>query len=191
MKFFTYDRDNESLVLNVPEILLTKEFAKLLELGRNKTKNDKTGKNKERAYKEFTYMYLALDWESQYFNIPEQDRHEAALEDSELTEAEFSDPDFRSACRKYEELQNSNISIRLLKSAMKAVETVIFYLEHVDVSDKDEVTGKPIYKTKDLIIEIKGCKDLIVGIQELEKQVKKDIAPDNKLRGGAEAGFFD
>ena len=47
MKFFTYDRDNESLVLNVPEILLTKEFAKLLELGRNKTKNDKTGKNKE------------------------------------------------------------------------------------------------------------------------------------------------
>lgn len=78
MKFFTYDRDNESLVLNVPEILLTKEFAKLLELGRNKTKNDKTGKNKERAYKEFTYMYLALDWESQYFNIPEQDRHEPA-----------------------------------------------------------------------------------------------------------------
>ena len=74
---------------------------------------------------------------------------------------------------------------------MKAVETVIFYLEHVDVSEKDEVTGKPIYKTKDLIIEIKGCKDLIVGIQELEKQVKKDIAPDNKLRGGAEAGFFD
>ena len=169
MKFFTYDRDNESLVLNVPEILLTKEFAKLLELGRNKTKNDKTGKNKERAYKEFTYMYLALDWESQYFNIPEQDRHEAALNDASLTEEEFNDSDFRDACKRYEEIQNSNISIRLLKSAMKSVETVIYYLDHVDVNERNPIDGKRIFKTKDLIIEIKGCKDLIVGIQELEK----------------------
>ena len=74
---------------------------------------------------------------------------------------------------------------------MKSVETVIYYLDHVDVNERNPIDGKPIFKTKDLIIEIKGCKDLIVGIQELEKQVKKDIAPDNKLRGGAEAGFFD
>ena len=74
---------------------------------------------------------------------------------------------------------------------MLAVETVIYYLENVDISERDTLTGKPVYKTKDLIAEIKGCKDLISGLQDLEKQVKKDIEPDTGLRGNTEAGMFD
>jgi len=111
--------------------------------------------------------------------------------DSELTESEYADETFKTACRKYDELQNSSISIRLLKSAMSSVETVIYYLQNVDVNERDVLTGKPIFKTKDLIAEIKGCKDLIVGIKELEKQVKQELEQDSGLRGNAEAGFYD
>lgn len=191
MKFFVYDNVNESLSINKEGLLVIKEFSNLLEETRNKTKTDKTGKNKERAFKEFTYIYLYLDWESPFFNYPEQDRHVIALENSNLTEKEFEDPIFRAACQKYDEIQNSNISIRLLKAAMRSVDTVIYYLENVDVNERSEVDGKPIFKTKDLITEIKGCKDLIVSLQELEKQVKKDLEPESSLRGDVEAGLFD
>ena len=91
----------------------------------------------------------------------------------------------------YESIQNSNISIRLLKAAMSSVDTVIYYLENVDVNERNPLDGKPIFKTKDLIAEIKGSRDLIASLQELETQVKKELESDSGLRGGAEAGLFD
>lgn len=191
MKFFKYDNDNGYVSLNDEGILVVSQFKALLDPKRNKSATDKTGINKERAFKEFAYIYLMQDWESPYSNIPEQDRHLAAMIDSGLTDTEFEDPTFREACRKYDELQNSSISIRLLKSAMASVETVIHYLQHVDVNERNPLDGKPIFKTKDLIAEIKGCKDLIVGVKELENQVKKELEQDTGLRGNAEAGFFD
>lgn len=191
MKFFKYDRGNGSLELDNESLILTKEFKDLLEVGRNKSPSDKSGKNKEKAFKEFVYIYLFLDWESPYFQIPEKEKHLAALEDSGLTELDLEDELFKAACRKYDELQNSSLSIRLLKGAMSAVETLIYYLTHVDVNERDPLTGKPIFKTKDLIAEIKGCKDVIAGIKDLEIQVKKELEQDTGLRGNAEAGYFD
>lgn len=178
-------------MLNDESILLIKEFKALLNDDRNKTKADKTGKNRERAFKEFKFIYLFFDWESPYFLYSEQERNNEALLDSELTEEEFNDPTFRDACRKYDELQNSSQEIRLLKSARTSVENVIFYLEHVNLDERDPLTGKPIFKTKDLIAEIKGCKDIISGLRELEKQVKKGVDDESALRGGVEAGFYD
>lgn len=191
MKFFYYNKDIGELELQNEEILLVSEFKELLSKDRNKSKTDKTGELRERAFREFTYIYLFFDWESPYFNFPEKDRHDASLQDSGLSDSEFNDEMFKTACRKYDELQNSAISIRLLKAAMRSVETLIYYLEHVDVNERNEVDGKPIYKTKDLIAEIKGCKDVIVGLEELEKQVKKGLEQDTGLRGNVEAGFYD
>lgn len=187
MKFFVYDNVNEKVSLNRDEILLVKEFEDLLN---EKSGRDAKGK-KGFAFRAFTYIYLFFDWESPYFNVPEQERHSESLKSAGLSDEEFNNPVFRAACNKYNEIQNSALSIRLLKSAMSAVETVIYYLDNVDISERDDVTGKPIYKTKDLIAEIKGCKDLISGLQDLEKQVKKDIEPDSGLRGNTEAGMFD
>ena len=191
MKFFKYDRGNGSLELNNESLILTKEFKDLLEVGRNKSPSDKSGKNKEKAFREFTYIYLFFDWESPYFQIPEQDRHLACMEDSGLNESDLTDELFVAACRKYDEIQNSSLSMRLLKGAMSAVETLIYYLTNVDVNERDPLTGKPIFKSKDLIAEIKGCKDVIAGIRDLETQVKKGLEKENTLRGGIETGLFD
>lgn len=191
MKFFKYDNENGFLSLNDESILLISEFRELMETERNRSFTDPTGLLKERAFKEFSYIYLYIDWESPYFKLPEQEKHTAALSDSQLSDAEFNDPVFRNACKKYEALQDSAISIRLLKAAMASVETVIYYLTHVDVNERNDADGKPIYKTKDLIAEIKGSKDLILAIKELEKQVKEDLEQQTGLRGNVEAGFFD
>jgi hypothetical protein len=191
MKFFVYDNVNGIVSIENENILLIKEFEDLLEDGRNKTKEDKTGKKKTRAFRELKYIYLFFDWESPYFQFPEQERHAEALKDSRLTDAEFNDEVFRIACRKYDAMQNSSLDIKLLKAAMSAVEKQIFYLDHVDLQERDTVTGKPIFKSKDLIAEIKGCKDLISSLTELEMQVKKGLNTESSLRGNAEVGMFD
>lgn len=191
MKFFRYDNVNGDVILEDESLFLIRELESLLDPKRNITKTDKTGKNKTRAFKEFKYIYLFFDWGSPYFAFAEQDKHKESLLDSGLTDQEFDDPVFREACRKYNDLQNSSLEIRLLKGAMLAIENQIHYLEHIDLQERDPVTGKPIFKSKDLIAEIKGCKDIITALRELEYQVKKGEATNENLRGDVEAGMFD
>jgi hypothetical protein len=75
LKIFQYDNVKNKVELNVPEILLTREFSALMDNERNITSSDKEGKFKERAFREFTYIWLALDWQSVYADYPEQERH--------------------------------------------------------------------------------------------------------------------
>ena len=39
-----------------------------------------------RAFREFKYIWLAIDWESFYRDYSEQDRHQESLKDANLTE---------------------------------------------------------------------------------------------------------
>jgi hypothetical protein len=191
MKFFTYSNASGTLEINDEGILLTKEFKALLDPKRNITKEDKTGSKKLLAFKELKYIYLFFDWESPYFQMAEQERNEEAFKDSELTEQEFEDETFKQACRKYYDIQESNLSLQLLKSAQEAVRSVSYQLKNVDLNERDPVSGKPIFKNKDVIAEIKGCKDLLISLRELENQVKKELDPGAGLRGDTEAGMFD
>ena len=134
---------------------------------------------------------MFFDWESPYFQYTEQDKHAEAMKDSGLSDEEFDDPKFRMACQKYDEIQNSSLDIKLLKAAMNAVDNQIFYLSNVDLQERDPITGKPIFKSKDLIAEIKGCKDLISTLRELQVQVKKGLEIESNVRGNTEIGLFD
>lgn len=191
MKFFRYVKDNGNVELDDEAILLIKEIQSLLELKRNITKEDKTGKKRSLAFKELKYIYLFFDWDSPYFSYAEQQKHTEAFKDSGMTMDEFNDPLFREACRVYDDIQNSNLSIQMLKSAQNAVRAVIDQFNSTDLSERDPMTGKPIFKNKDVIAEIKGCKDLIISLKDLEIQVKKELDPSAGLRGDAEKGMFD
>lgn len=106
MTIFLYDNVNHELRLNEPEILLIKEFSELWTNDRNITKEDPKGTKKTRAFREFTYMYLMIDWQSHYSQFTEAERNEAAKQDSGITEEEFNDPLFRAACRNTERYRN-------------------------------------------------------------------------------------
>lgn len=189
LHIFQYNNGNGKIELEKPEILLVKEFAELMNNERNKCKEDKTGERHLRAFKEFTYIWLALDWQSLYVNYSEQERHQEALKDSGLTEEEFNDPKFRAACRKYRALQESNRSIRMLHAAQKTVDKFTDYFETIDPQERDTQTGKPIYKVKDIMSEISQLSKVNEELKILEGQVKKELAEDSKLRGGAIEGF--
>ena len=191
LKLFNYDNVKGRVELNSPDILLIREFAALMNNERNKCAEDKKGEHKLRAFREFTYIYLAIDWNSPYSDYSEQERHSEAIKDSSLTEEEFNDETFRIACRKYEELQNSNRAVRVAKAAQSTVDKFIDYFNNIDPEERDALTGKPIFKVKDLLGEIGGLSDLLENLKSIEAQAKKDAYEQSQIRGGAEDGFDD
>lgn len=189
-KIFQYDGVNNRIELNVPEILLVREFARLMDKDRNITKEDPQGKYSLRAFREFTYIWLAIDWQSIYSDYMEQDRHNEALRDSGLTEEEFNNPEFRAACRKYREIQESNRSIRLLRAAQITADKFVNYFMNIDPEERDEETNKPVYKVKDIMTEISNLSKVDEELKILESQCKKDLAESSQLRGGVSDGFI-
>ena len=186
---FVYNNQINRVELNTPEILLVKEFATLLKPERNKCKEDPSGLLGLRAFREFTYIWLAICWKSIYADYDEQERHQEALRDAEMTDEEFNDPEFRAACRKFKAIQESNKSIRLLHSANSMVDKFIDYFENADPMERDEQTGKPIYKVKDIQAEMKNLIDVHSTMVELENQVKKQVEAQTSLRGNVSRDF--
>lgn len=190
IKIFQYNNANGVVELNTPEILLVKEFNELMSDTRNVCKEDKTGKYKLRAFREFTYIYLAIDWQSPYADFDEQERHSMALLDAHMSEEEFNNPEFRAACRKFKEIQESTRSIRLLHAAQETVDKFIDYFHNIDPEERDPITGKPIFKVKDIMTEISSLSKVQDELTTLESMVKKEIAETSQLRGGYEDGYI-
>ena len=182
---------NNSIVINEPEVLLIKEFSALWDNARNKTKNDKTGQKKTRAYRELTYIWLMSDWGSPYSDYAERERHEEAIKDAGLTEEEWNDPVFRAACRKYRELQDSSRSLKLIKSAQGVVDKITDYFDTLDIQERDAVTGKPIFKTKDIMAELSNVSTVVEQLATLEILYKKEQEAASGLMGDVTTGFMD
>lgn len=190
LHIFTYNNANGQVELNAPEMLVIKEFASLMDNKRNVCKEDKTGELHLRAFREFTYIWLAIDWGSFYCQDPEQIRHQNALADSGLTEEEFADPTFRAACRKYRQLQESNLAIKSLEAARVTVNKFIDYFQTLDPQERDEQTGKPIYKVKDVMAEVSSLSKVLEELKTLEGIAKKEMQEQSTIRAGATDGFM-
>lgn len=191
MKFFIFDNAANSLRIDESSILLVKEFKDLWDQGRNKCKEDKTGKERIRAMKELTFIYLMLDFKSPYFQFVERDKYEAALADSGLDESDLKDPVFIAAYNKYDQIQNADPILSLIQTAYKTLQKMRVHLDNIDFTENDG-DGRPIYKPKDVVADIASIAKMRAQLQELEETHKKDImAAESKVRGDAEVGLFD
>ena len=189
-KIFLYDNVNNRIELNTPEILLVREFKQLMDNKRNICKQDPKGTKGLRAFKEFLYIWLAIDWQSIYSDYSEQERHQEALKDSGLTEEQFNNPEFREACRKYRAIQESNRSIKMLHAAQNTTDKFINYFNNIDPEERDPITGKPFFKVKDIMAEISNLSKVHEELKILEGQVKKELAETSTIGGGVTDGFI-
>jgi hypothetical protein len=71
LHIFQYNNANGNVELEKGQILLIREFAALMDNKRNICKEDPTGEKHLRAFKEFKYIWLAIDWESFYKDYSE------------------------------------------------------------------------------------------------------------------------
>lgn len=189
LQVWDYDQRTGRAQLTSADLVLIKEFKDLLEVSRNKCKEDSTGLDHLRADREFTYIYLAIDWRSPYSGYAEQERHQAALKDGEITEEEFNDPIFRAACRKYRALQESNRFVRLLQAAQLVTDKIIDYFNNVDLnSTKDD--GTPLIKVADVQKAMDQSVKQVETLKTIESLVKKEIMEQSQIRAGAVEGFM-
>ena len=189
MNVWDYDQKTGKAVLVTADLVLIKEFKDLLEIERNKCKEDPSGLNHLRADKEFTYIYLAIDWKSPYSGFSNQEKHEASLSDAELTEEEWNDPTFRAACRKYVSLQDSNRYVRLLQASQQVTDKIIDYFQNIDFDATDE-QGKPLVKVADIQKAMDQSVKQIESLKQIEALVKKELTEQSQIRGGAVEGFM-
>lgn len=178
LNVFDYDQSTGIVILNTADLALIDEFKTLIK------------RNKERADREFTYIYLAIDWKSPYSNYSEQERHQAALNDAHITEEEWNDPSFRAACRKYRALQESNRYVRLLHSAELVTDKIIDYFQNIDLEERDEQTGKYVNKVSDIQKAMENAAKQIESLKMIESLVKKEMTEQSQIRGGAVEGFM-
>lgn len=192
MDVFLYNAQTGQVEINKPDLLLIKEFSDLFDPIRNKCKKDPHGTQHLKAFKEFSYIYLMLDWRSVYADFQEQDRHKEVMHDVGLTQEEFDDPKFRAACRKYRELQESSLVVKLYLAAKNTISRFIDYFDSVDPQERDTLTGKPIFKVKDIMGEIGNLSDMLDKYKALELQVKKEQQGGKEdIMGDARSGTFD
>lgn len=177
LNVFDYDQKTGTVILNSADLALIDEFKTIIK------------RDKERADREFTYIYLAIDWKSPYSNYSEQERHEAALKDAHITEEEWNDPLFRAACRKYRALQESNRYVRLLQSAELVTDKIIDYFNNINLEERDEDTGKYINKVSDVQKAMENAAKQIETLKMIESLVKKEITEQSQIRAGATEGF--
>ena len=190
MQIFVFDNSTNTLQIDDYNILLIKEFADLWKPERNICKEDKTGTKRLKAFKEFTYIYLVLDFKSPYFKSPIKDRQEAALLDSGLTIEDLKDELFVAAYNKYETLQDADPILVSIKVAYRTLYKFQVYLDNIDFSETD-VDGKPIHKAKDILDSIKQIANMRNTLRELEETHKTNLETESKIRGDVEQGLFD
>ena len=189
MNIWDYNQKTGRAQLVTADLVLIDEFKKLLEPSRNKCDEDPSGLEHIRADREFTYIYLAIDWKSPYANYSNQEKHEAALKDAHITEEEWNNPEFRAACRKYVAIQDSNRYVRLLQAAQEVTDKIIDYFHNVDLQEQDE-QGKYIVKVADVQKAMKEAADQIETLKLIESLVKKEVMEQSQIRGGAVEGFM-
>ena len=177
MNVFNYDSLNKQLEINEPEIFLVREFKALVD------------RDKERAFKELTYIFLALDYKSIYSQYTEYERHEEALSDSGITEEMFNDPLFREACRKYRSLQDSNKSIKLLNAARNAADQFVDYFETIIDLIEREQNGKPVFSAEKVMKEMAQLSKVHEQLVALEAQVKQELEVQSETRARVDEGF--
>lgn len=188
---FTYNQQQGIVEIN-EEVLLIKAFKDLADIDRNKCKEDPTGKRLLRFFRELSYIYLMISWKSPYSDMSEQDRHKEVMHDVGLTQEEFDDPKFRAACKKYRELQESSLVVKLYLAAKNTISRFIDYFDSVDPQERDTLTGKPIYKVKDIMSEIGNLSEMLDNYKALELQVKKEQQGGKEdIMGDARSGTFD
>ena len=190
LKVFQYNSNTGKVELEDGNLLLIKEFRDLMDDDRNKCKQDPTGKKHLRAFREFTYIWLAIDWNSLYKDYTIQERHQEALKDGEITPEEWEDPTFRAACRKYRDIQNSSRAIKILHASQRAVDRITDYFNSIDPQERDEQTGKPIWKVKDIQSELSNIPKLLEELRAVEDLVKQEMIESNNNRGGVVQGYI-
>lgn len=197
MRFKPFTYADHEISLNDEQILLYKEFEKVWNDSRNKTKKDPSGRRKTWAFKIFKFLFLELDYQSFLMEYNKDERRNYALEDT-FTKKEIEDLGIgpagigdevvNNAYNRYQQLNHSRL-IRLCNDAYTAIDNLRVYFQNADYTKFDE-NGKLVYNPKDTVANISNLGKLVEGLETLENQIKKELDKGKGIRGDQTPGLY-
>ena len=187
-KFFIYE--NYEIKLNTPNLLMIKEFERLMDKEFNKCEEDKTGERRLKAFKVFKYLYLIDDIDSPYREKTEDEKREYALFDCDMKIHDLENPVIQEAVKKYFILTNTRLS-KLLKAAERSIDELTLHFDTVDYTTINDVTEKPNFAAKDGISNVSNLDKVVDNLKKLQIRVDEERKSESAMRGGVEKGMFD
>lgn len=181
--------ENYKAVINKKDVLLIPEFKVMLELKYNIQKGDHQGRLRNRAFKEFTFIYFYVDYKSDYSNYTEKERKTESLKAAELPEDYEISKELEAAIEKYKELQETR-ALKLLNSANGAIDKIRLFYDGLDFTEEDS-NGKLKHDPNRVLTSINGLSKTLESLEKLEKRVKQSLKQDLGVRGDGEGGFFE
>lgn len=172
--------EKNKVVVNAPALTI-KDFKALW--------SRDTSKTKEKAIREFSYIYFLVDWNSVYQSIAEDERHAMLKEDLDLGDTWEPDHLVIQAKKRYEELQET-ATMKYARSVRRAFWDMVTYFESVDYKERDN-KGQPVYKIQDVTKAMADSGRLVETVKKLEAIVKKEQLESSRVRSGDELGAFE
>jgi len=148
---------------------------------------------KEVALQEFAYIeFMASKKKSNPYKGYPEDRRETAVRKDVIVKKEWA-PDklvSKGIQRVVDFQTDASPTYALYMSAKKAVENLRGFLDTVDVTEKNERTGNPIYKPVDITKAVTEIERLLNTMSNLEKKVEEELFEETRMRSNKEIGFF-
>ena len=171
------------IVKFAPQALALKPFAALW-------KRDRT-KDKKVAVAELACIYFVTDYRSDYSKyVDEETRYNEVREMIDLPDKWKPDDKFQEAVELYKELQKTP-AIKSLESARISLHKIDEFVRTVDLNEKNEKTGNPLYKPTDLMRMNKDLEGALDSLEKVEERVKKQIEKKREFKGQLEAADFE
>lgn len=145
-------------------------------------------KEKDKAFKEISYIVFLCDFHSPYRDMEENIRKQSIVEDIFDDNTWKPDKLILKGIETYKKLQETP-SMRLLTSARNTLDKLSDYFDSIDFSEED-IMGKPKYSANDLTKNLKEVGNIVRSLANLEKQVRLELE-EQSVRGDSEIGYFE
>lgn len=144
--------------------------------------NEDKSENKEQFFQMLSYVYYMADPRSSLSYVTDdKERMGYVLEQEGIKKL-----DQKKANLLIEEYKRHIItsSYLLLQDTKFAIDKVREFLRAVDLNERDDKTGKPIYTINSITSAIDKCTELTEKVAKLERNIAREIDESASVRGG-------
>lgn len=180
MKLITFE--NYELRI-ADEALLIKPIRRLYNADRSKKKEEFLGK--------MSVLYHYADPRSPYSYITDDTlRLQAIIEQEGLPKNYKLDKEMLALVELYKKLTMTT-SLLLLEDTRAAVDKVREFLRDINLNERNDRTGMPVYSVSTVTTAIAKIPQLIKDLNEAEKIVVKELEEAGRTRGAVEKKVFE
>lgn len=100
-------------------------------------------------------------------------------------------PNLQSRMQEVQRYSNESRALKLIKSAQSVVDRITDYFDTIDLSERDPVTNRPVWKVADVMKEMQSVSKVIEELKTLEYMYKKEQEEETGIRGEGKKGHLD